>query len=52
MTQQSEIDSRSSEFKSVFYLPKRLTEAKLGSTKHQVDLLADCYSKNTELEQQ
>ena len=30
-----------------FYHPKRFTEAKLGSTRHQVDL-ALCYTRNTE----
>ena len=32
---------------SIFYLPKRFTEAKLGSTRNQVDL-AHCYSKKTD----
>ena len=36
--------SRSSEvIRIFFYLPKRFTEAKLESTRHQVD----CYSRNT-----
>ena len=47
-TQRLEFDSRSSEVIRVFfYLPKRFTEANLGSTRHQVDL-AQCCSRNTE----
>ena len=47
-TQQLEFDSRSSEIITVyFYLQKWFTEAKLGSTRHQVDL-AHCYTRNTE----